>query len=100
MTTKLQEWDSGEHLQTEEDILLYLETCIEEAGSDSAFIVKSLGVVAKAKGLSKLSKDTGLSLESLYKTFSGEVIPSFDEILKISSALGLQINFQKHQPTK
>ena len=41
-------WDSAEHLKTEEDIRLYLEACLEEAGDDPAFIVHALGVVARA----------------------------------------------------
>ena len=42
-------WDSAEHLKTEEDIRLYLEACLEEAGDDFAFIVYALGVVASAR---------------------------------------------------
>jgi probable addiction module antidote protein len=99
MTTKIRKWDSTEHLQTEQDMALYLEACIETAGDDSAFIAKALGVIAKAKGMTQLSKDTGLGRESLYKALSGEVNPSFDTILKVSHALGLQVHFQPIQPT-
>lgn len=48
---KLRKWDSSEHLQTEEDIASYLETCIEEAGGDAAFIAKAIGNVTKARGM-------------------------------------------------
>ena len=48
---KLQKWDSAEHLKTEDDIALYLETCFEEAGDDTAFIAKALGNAAKARGM-------------------------------------------------
>ena len=56
-------WDSAEHLKTEEDIQLYLEACLEEAGDDPAFIVHALGVVARARNMSRLVKDTALTLD-------------------------------------
>ena len=55
---KLRKWDSAEHLKTEEDMALYLEACLQEAGDDAAFIAKALGTIARAKGMSQLSRDT------------------------------------------
>lgn len=86
---KLKKWDTAEHLQTEEDIALYLEACIEEAGDDAAFIAKALGNIARARGMTQLAKDTGMGRESLYKALSGEGNPSFATILKVTHALGL-----------
>lgn len=63
-TPKLRKWDSAEHLQTEEDMALYLEACLQEAGDDAAFIAKALGNIARAKGMSQLAHDTGLGRES------------------------------------
>lgn len=48
---KLRCWDSAEHLKTEEDIALYLEACLEEAGDDAAFIAKALENIARARGM-------------------------------------------------
>ncbi len=93
MTTKLRKWDSAEYLQTEEDIALYLEACMEEAGDDSAFIAKALGTIARARGMTQLAKDTGLGRESLYKALSGENNPSLDTIVKVSHALGFRLAF-------
>jgi len=64
-TIKLRKWDSAEHLKTEEDRVLYLEACLEEAGDDAAFIAKALGTIARAKGMTQLARDTGLGRESL-----------------------------------
>lgn len=89
---KLRKWDSAEHLKTDEDIVLYLEACLEEAGDDAAFIAKALGTIARAKGMSQLAKDTGLGRESLYKALSGEGNPSFATILKVIGALGVQLH--------
>lgn len=58
-STKLRAWDSAGHLKTEEEIVLYLEACLEEG--DSALIAHAFGVVAKARGMSQLAQDTGLS---------------------------------------
>jgi probable addiction module antidote protein len=90
----LRQWNSAEHLNTEEDRALYLEACLQEAGDDAAFIVKALGNIARAKGMSQLSRDTGLGRESLYKALSGEGNPSFATILKVTSALGIQLHAQ------
>lgn len=89
---KLRKWDSAEHLQSEEDMALYLQACLDEAGEDAAFIVKALGTIARAKGMSQLSRDTGLGRESLYKALSGEGNPSFATILKVTAALGIKLN--------
>ena len=93
-TLKLRKWDSAEHLKTDEDMAAYLEACLHEAGDDAAFIAKALGNIARAKGMTQLSKDTGLGRESLYKALSGEGNPSFATILKVTHALGLKFHAQ------
>jgi len=91
---KLRKWDSAEHLKTDEDMVLYLEVCFEEAGDDAAFIAKALGTIARAKGMTQLAKETGLGRESLYKALSGEGNPSFATILKVTTALGIKLHAQ------
>jgi probable addiction module antidote protein len=91
---KLHKWDSAEHLKSDEDMVLYLEACLEEAGDDSAFIAKALGTIARAKGMTQLAKETGLGRESLYKALSGEGNPSFATILKVTTALGIKLHAQ------
>jgi probable addiction module antidote protein len=94
-TLKLRKWDSAQHLKTDKDMAAYLEACLQEAGDDAAFIAKALGNIARAKGMTQLSKDTGLGRESLYKALSGEGNPSFATILKVTHGLGLK--FQVHR---
>ena len=84
-------WDSAEMLKTEKDMQMYLDACFEEASDDSAFIVRALGVIARARGMSQLAKDTGIGRESLYKALSGDNNPSFGTILKVTRALGLRL---------
>ena len=93
-TPKLRKWDSAEHLKTDEDMAAYLEACLQDAGDVAAFIAKALGNIARAKGMTQLSKDTGLGRESLYKALSGEGNPSFATILKVTHALGLKFHVQ------
>jgi len=94
MTIKTTRWDSAEHLKTDEDIQMYLDACLEEAGDDPAFIVHALGVIARARNMSQLARDTGLTREGLYKALSPEGNPTFITVAKVAKALGLQITVQ------
>ena len=91
---KLRKWDVVEHLKSDEDMALYFDAAMEDAGDDAAFIAKVLGDIARAKGMTQLAKDTGLGRESLYKALSGEGNPSFATILKVMSALGIKLHAQ------
>ena len=64
----------------------------KEANGDAAFIAKSLGDIARAKGMSQVALDSGLSRESLYKALAGERSPDFNTILKVIAALGLKLH--------
>ena len=84
-------YDVAEHLRTPEEMAAYLEACMEEADGDAAFIAKALGDIARAKGMSQVACDTGLSRESLYKALSGERNPTLDTVLRVVGALGLKL---------
>ncbi len=85
-------YDAAEHLRTPEEMAAYLEACLEDADGDAAFIAKALGDIARARGMSQVARDSGLSRESLYKALSGERAPSFDTILRVIAALGLKLH--------
>jgi len=85
-------YDVAEHLRTPEEMAAYLEACLEEAEGDAALITKALGDIARAKGMTQVARDAGLSRESLYKALSGDRSPAFDTILKVVGALGLQLH--------
>ncbi|HMO05671.1 MAG TPA: putative addiction module antidote protein [Kiritimatiellia bacterium] len=89
--TKPTAYDVAEHLRTPEEMAAYLEACMEASNGDAAFIAKALGDIARAKGMTQVARDAGLSRESLYKALSGERSPGFDTILKVVDALGLQL---------
>ena len=85
-------YDVAEHLRTPEEMAAYLEACMEEAHGDAAFVARALGNISRAKGMSQVARDAGLSRESLYKALSGKRSPSFDTILKVVGALGLELH--------
>ena len=84
-------YDVAEHLRTPEEMAAYLEACMEEASGDAAFIAKALGDIARAKGMSQVASDAGLSRESLYKALSGVRNPTLDTVLRVVGALGLKL---------
>jgi probable addiction module antidote protein len=90
-------YDVAEHLRTPEEMAAYLEACLEEADGDAAFVAKALGDLARAKGMTQVARDAGLSRESLYKALSGERTPNFDTILKVIGALGLRLHAEVGQ---
>ena len=90
-------YDVADHLRTPKEMAAYLEACLEEAGGDAAFIAKALGDIARAKGMTQVARDAGLSRESLYKALSGERSPGFDTILKVVAALGLRLHAEARQ---
>lgn len=94
MTEQFSRWDSAEYLKTAEGIANYLDACMEEAGDDPAFIAKALGTIARARGMTQVARDAGLSRESLYKALSGQGNPEFGTILKVVKALGLKLHAQ------
>ena len=83
-------WDPADHLETEEDMAAYLEAALEEG--DPVLVAAALGDIAREKGMSHVAREAGLGRESLYKALSPSGNPEFATILKVVSALGLQLH--------
>jgi len=94
---KLTRWDVSDHLKTEEDIQLYMEACAEEDSGDGALIRAAVSDIAKARGMAQIARDAGISREGLYKALSERGNPSFTTMLKVTRALGMDIQFKPHQ---
>jgi probable addiction module antidote protein len=92
--TRTTPYDVAEHLRTPEEMAAYLDAWLEEAPDDASGIAKALGDVARAKGMSQVAKDAGLSRESLYRALSAEGNPSFATVLKVTRALGVKLHAQ------
>ena len=83
-------WDAAEHLKSEEDMIAYLEAAFEE--NDPGLIAAAIGDIARAKGMSKIARSSGLGRESLYKALSPNANPEFATIIKVLKAIGLHLH--------
>lgn len=90
--TKTITYDVADQLRTPEEMAAYLDTWLEEAPDDAAGIARALGDIARAKGMSQVARDAGLSRESLYKALSENGNPSFATVLKVARALGVRLH--------
>ena len=84
MKTKTTVWNVAEHLKTKEAREAYLNAAFEDG--DASVIAAALGDIAKAEGMSKVAKRTGLGRESLYKALSPDGNPALSTILKVIRA--------------
>lgn len=89
MGLKTSPFDAAEVLDTEEAIEEFLAAAFET--EDSAFIARALGAVARARNMSKLAGEIGMSRPALYRALSGKGNPEFATITKVMSALGLRL---------
>ena len=87
-------YDVADYLGSAEDVVAYLEACIEEAGDDSALIAAALGDIARAKGMTELAQKTGLTREGLYKALAKDGNPSFATVMKVLSALDVKLSLR------
>ncbi|MGO9952816.1 MAG: addiction module antidote protein [Dissulfurispiraceae bacterium] len=83
-------WDVVEHLETEEDMVAYLEAVLEDG--DPALLSVALGDIARARGMTDIARKAGLGRESLYKALSPEGNPEFATVMKVVRALGLTLH--------
>jgi probable addiction module antidote protein len=89
MALKTKRWDPVEHLDSDEAIVAYVDAALEDG--DPAVIAAALGDVARARGMSQISRDAGLSRESLYKALSADGNPEFSTVVRVMKALGLRL---------
>ena len=85
-------YDAADYLATEDDIAAYLEASAEEG--DPALLLAALGAVARARNMSRLSRDAGMTREGLYKALSSTGNPSFATVARIAKALGFRLALQ------
>lgn len=90
MTSEVKPFDAAEYLDDDETIEEFLAAAFETG--EPGFIAKSLGVVARAKNMSKLARDVGMSRAALYRALSGEGNPEFGTIMKVLDAIGIKLS--------
>ncbi len=89
MTEKLTTYDSSEYLVSDEEIALFMAEAFET--NDPGFIAHALGVVARAKGMTQIAKETGLAREQLYRSFREGGNPTLKTATAVMKALGIKI---------
>jgi probable addiction module antidote protein len=96
MALKTFPYDSAEYLEDDQAVAEYLEEAMKIAmeDSDPSFLAQALGTVARARGMSQIAKDAGLSRESLYKALGAEGNPEFGTVLRVLQALGLKLSIK------
>lgn len=82
-------YDSAEYLDTPEAIAEYLTDALEDG--DPSFIAKAIGTAARARGMSEVAREAGVSRENLYRALSGDTKPEFDTIRRVLDALGVRL---------
>ena len=87
--SELPVFDVADYLDSEEKIAEYLALVMED--DDPALLIAALGDVARARGMTQLARETGLSRESLYRSLSVDGNPSFATVSKAMRALGLKL---------
>jgi probable addiction module antidote protein len=90
--TKTVLYDVAEQLRSPEEMAAYLDAWLSEDPDDIAGIALAFGNIARAKGMTQVARDAGLSRESLYKALSENGNPSFATVLKVARALGVRLH--------
>jgi probable addiction module antidote protein len=92
MAEKFTQWDPVDHLTTEEDMAIYLEACLDDDPGDGSLIRAALNDISRARGMSQLARDTGISREGLYRALGPDGNPEFATVLKVIKSLGLRLH--------
>jgi probable addiction module antidote protein len=87
---KTKPFDPAEYLDTPKAIAAYLTDALETG--DPAFVADALGVIARARGMSEIAREAGVSRESLYRSLSTDGNPEFATVMRVAQALGLRLS--------
>jgi len=90
MTEKLTTFDPAEHLKSDQATADFMAAAFET--NDPAYVAHALGVVARAKGMTQIANQTGLSREQLYRSFSSDGNPTLRTTLAVMKALGIELS--------
>lgn len=94
--TKLSKFDAAEYLDSPEIITAYLNKALETG--DSRYIAQAIGTIARAKGMSAIARESGLSRENLYRALSEDGTPEFGTIMKVLDAIDIQLEAKQKAP--
>lgn len=87
-------YDVAEQLRDPREMAAYLDAWLQDAPDDAGGIVRALGDIARAQGMTSVARATGLGRESLYKALTPGTKPRFDTVMKVARALGVRFTAQ------
>ena len=90
--TTITRFDVADYLDSEKMIAEFLSISMEDP--DPAVFLMAVAAVARARGMTQLAKDAGVSRESLYKTLAPGAKPRYETVFKLMHALGVQFKVQ------
>ena len=96
MAEKITSFDPAEGLTSDEAIAAFMAEAF--ASEDAGYIAHALGVVARAKGMTQIASETGLSREQLYRSFSENGNPTLKTTIAVMKALGVELTARAHTP--
>jgi probable addiction module antidote protein len=91
---KLYKYDPADALKSDEAIEVFLADAF--GTGDAHYIAKALGVVARAKGMTKIARQTGLAREQLYTSLSENGNPTLATTLAVMKAIGFEMTGKRH----
>jgi probable addiction module antidote protein len=91
-TSSLPEFDIAEHLNDPEAIAIYLSLVLEE--NDASELAYALGVIARARGMTDIARESNISREALYKALRPGAQPRVDTVARVCAALGVKLTVQ------
>lgn len=86
---KTARYDAADYIENEEDAVAYINAALEDG--DPALVAAAIGDVARAKGMTKLARETGITRDGLYKALSSTGNPTFGTVMKVMKALGYKL---------
>ncbi len=100
MAEKFTRWDAVDYLENDEDMALYLDACLDEDPGDGSLVRAALNDIARARGMTQLARDTGLTREGLYRALSASGNPEFSTVLRVIKALKIKLHATPATPPK
>lgn len=94
MAEKLTTYDPARALVDDEEMTAFMADALETG--DAGYIAHALGIVARAKGMTQIARETGLSREQLYRSFSETGNPTLKTTLVVMKALGIDLTAKPH----
>jgi len=90
------DYDPAEYIETKEDVIAFLEEALEE--NDPEFLFRTIGYIARSKGMAQIAKELKLNREGLYTALSPQGNPSFITIARVLDNLGFQLSVKQKIP--